>query len=154
MKQDELKTPETSSKMMGEQEKFTELIQNLGDINIVIDSSGVILKINKAADSSLPNLNNWVNKNINNFLTIESREKFDAQLTSLSDISRNITKSFELNHISNETGEFPVRYKGFKLNGTDNLLLVGNDLTPVADIQKKFVNSQLCLLYTSPSPRD
>ena len=145
MKQVELKTPEASSKMMGEQEKFTELIQNLGDINIVIDSSGFILQINKAADSSLPNLNNWANKHINNFLTIESKEKFDAQLTSLSDISRIVTKSFELNHISNETGEFPVRYKGFKLNGTDNLLLVGNDLTPVAEIQKKFVNSQLAL---------
>ena len=145
MKQDELETSKPAVKMLNGEPNYGELIQHLGDINILIDVSGVILKINTPIDSPLADLSSWINKNMNDTLTIESREKLDAQLTSLSDISRTVTKAFELNHISVETGEFPVRYKGFKLSGTDTILLVGNDLTPVAEIQKKFVTSQLAL---------
>ena len=43
------------------------------------------------------------------------------------------------------TGEFPVKYKGFKATNKKNVILIGNDLSPVAEIQKKFVNSQLAL---------
>ena len=131
--------------MVNGQASYDELIQHLGDISIVIDCSGMILKITTSADGPITDLSKWVNQNMNEVLTIESREKLDSQLTSLSDIKQTVTKSFELNHISAETGEFPVRYKAFKIRGTSNLLLVGNDLTPIAEIQKKFVNSKHAL---------
>ena len=93
---------------------YTNIISEFGDINIYLDSKGKILQIKTPAGSVFKNLNSWVNKNIYDFLTIESKEKLNFHLTSLSDLSQSSTKWFELNHISEITGEFPVKYKGFK----------------------------------------
>ena len=124
---------------------YTNIISELGDINIFLDSKGKILQIKTPAGSIFKNLSSWANKNIYDFLTIESKEKLNFHLTSLSDLSQSSTKWFELNHISEITGEFPVKYKGFKATNKKNVILIGNDLSPVAEIQKKFVNSQLAL---------
>ena len=124
---------------------YTNIISEFGDINIFLDSKCKILQIKTPAGSILKNLKSWVNKNIYDFLTIESKEKLNFHLTSLSDLSQSSTKWFELNHISEITGEFPVKYKGFKVANKKNVILIGNDLSPVAEIQKKFVNSQLAL---------
>ena len=124
---------------------YTNIISEFGDINIILDTRGKILQIKTPAGSILKNLNNWINKNIYDFLTIESKEKLNFHLTSLSDLSQSSTKWFELNHISENTGEFPVKYKGFKAANKKNVILIGNDLSLVAEIQKKFVNSQLAL---------
>ncbi len=124
---------------------YTNIISEFGDINIFLDSKSKILQINTPAGSIFKNLSSWVNKNIYDFLTIESKEKLNFHLTSLSDLSQSSTKWFELNHISEITGEFPVKYKGFKAANKKNVILIGNDLSPVAEIQKKFVNSQLAL---------
>ena len=67
------------------------------------------------------------------------------QITSLTEININSTKGFELNHVSTDTGEFPVRYKGFKTEDKKNIILIGNDLSQIAEVQKRFVNSQLAL---------
>ena len=124
---------------------YTNIISEFGDINILLDSRGKILQIKTPEGSILKNLNSWINKNIYDFLTIESKEKLNFHLTSLSDLSQSCTKWFELNHISENTGEFPVKYKGFKAANKKNVILIGNDLSLVAEIQKKFVNSQLAL---------
>ena len=124
---------------------YTNIISEFGDINIILDTRGKILQIRTPAGSILKNLNSWINKNIYDFLTIESKEKLNFHLTSLSDLSQSCTKWFELNHISENTGEFPVKYKGFKAVDKKNVILIGNDLSLVAEIQKKFVNSQLAL---------
>jgi transcriptional regulator with PAS, ATPase and Fis domain len=124
---------------------YTNIISEFGDINIFLDSRGKILQIKTPAGSIFKNLSSWANKNIYDFLTIESKEKLNFHLTSLSDLSQSSTKWFELNHISENTGEFPVKYKGFKAANKKNVILIGNDLSPVAEIQKKFVNSQLAL---------
>ncbi len=145
MSEGELKIVDQAPSKQNELRRYANLIPYLGDINIVVATSGCILQINTPSESPLGNLSHWTKKNINDFLTIESKEKLDAHLTSLSDITKTVTKPFELNHISSGTGEFPVRYKGFKMSNTDTVLLVGHDLTPVAEIQKKFVNSQLAL---------
>ena len=124
---------------------YSKIISGFGDINIILNLKGKILKINTPNGSKIKNLNYWINRNIYDFLTIESREKLDFQITNLSDINQSTTKWFELNHIFKDTGEFPVKYKGFKSANKKNIILIGNDLSPIAEIQKKFVNSQLAL---------
>ena len=124
---------------------YTKIISDFGDINLILDPKGKILKINTPTSAIVKSLNNWINKNIYDFLTIESKEKLNFHLTALSDLSQSSTKWFELNHISENTGEFPVKYKGFKSANKKNVILIGNDLSPIAEIQKKFVNSQLAL---------
>ena len=85
---------------------YTNIISEFGDINIFLDSKGKILQINTPAGSIFKNLSSWANKNIYDFLTIESKEKLNFHLTSLSDLSQSSTKWFELNHISEKQVNF------------------------------------------------
>ena len=145
MNQDYLKTIEKVFPKVEGISELNEMVFHFGDINMVINSSGDVLKVSTPKGSPLTDLSDWKNKNMNDLLTLESREKFDAHMESISEINRASTRSFELNHNSAKTGEFPVRYKGIRIGRTTNILLVGTDLTPIAEIQKKFVNSQLAL---------
>ena len=109
-----LKHHGTNTTLVSTSEMYSRIISNIGDINLLIDLKGKILKINLPNKNINKNLNSWLNKNIFDFLTIESKEKLDLQITSLTEINILSTKGFELNHVSTDTGEFPVRYKGFK----------------------------------------
>ena len=140
-----LKHHGTNTTLVSTSEMYSRIISNIGDINILIDLKGKILKINLPNKNINKNLNSWLNKNIFDFLTIESKEKLDLQITSLTEINILSTKGFELNHVSTDTGEFPVRYKGFKTEDKKNIILIGNDLSQIAEVQKRFVNSQLAL---------
>ena len=140
-----LKHHRTNTSLVSTSEMYSRIISNIGDINLLIDLKGKILKINLHNKNINKNLNSWLNKNIFDFLTIESKEKLDLQITSLTEINILSTKGFELNHVSTDTGEFPVRYKGFKTEDKKNIILIGNDLSQIAEVQKRFVNSQLAL---------
>jgi len=140
-----LKHHGTNTTLVSTSEMYSRIISNIGDINFLIDLKGKILKINLPNKNINKNLNSWLNKNIFDFLTIESKEKLDLQITSLTEINILSTKGFELNHVSTDTGEFPVRYKGFKTEDKKNIILIGNDLSQIAEVQKRFVNSQLAL---------
>ena len=140
-----LKHHGTNTTLVSTSEMYSRIISNIGDINLLIDLKGTILKINLPNKNIYRNLNSWLNKNIFDFLTIESKEKLDLQITSLTEINILSTKGFELNHVSTDTGEFPVRYKGFKTEDKKNIILIGNDLSQIAEVQKRFVNSQLAL---------
>ena len=140
-----LKHHVTNANLVSTSGMYSRIISNIGDINLLIDLKGKILTINLPNKNINKNLNCWLNKNIFDFLTIESKEKLDMQITSLSEINKFSTKGIELNHVSPETGEFPIRYKGFKTEDKKNIILIGNDLSQIAEIQKKFVNSQLAL---------
>jgi len=140
-----LKHHGTNTTLVSTNEMYSRIISNIGDINLLIDLKGKILKINLPNKNINKNLNSWLNKNIFDFLTIESKEKLDLQITSLTEINILSTKGFELNHVSTDTGEFPVRYKGFKTEDKKNIILIGNDLSQIAEVQKRFVNSQLAL---------
>ena len=137
MTEGNIKSTYNNSSLELQRTDYSGIIPYIGDINILMDTSGTILRASIPQGSPIKDLQNWSGKNINDFLTIESKEKLDIQITSLSDISQKVTKWFELNHNSPKTGEFPIRYKGFKVPKTNHILLVGNDLSPVAEIQKK-----------------
>ena len=122
-----LKHHGTNTTYVSISDMYSRIISNIGDINLLIDLKGKILKINLPNKNININLNSWLNKNIFDFLTIESKEKLDMHITSLTEINKLSTKGFELNHVSKETGEFPVRYKGFKTEDKKNIILIGND---------------------------
>ena len=117
-----LKHHGTNTTLVSTSEMYSRIISNIGDINLLIDLKGRILKINLPNKNINKNLNSWLNKNIFDFLTIESKEKLDLQITSLTEINILSTKGFELNHVSTDTGEFPVRYKGFKTEDKKNII--------------------------------
>ena len=106
-----LKHHVTNANLVSTSDMYSRIISNIGDVNFLIDLKGKILTINLPNKNINKNLNSWLNKNIFDFLTIESKEKLDMQITSLSEINKFSTKGIELNHVSPETGEFPIRYK-------------------------------------------
>ena len=82
-----LKHHGTNTSLVSTSEMYSRIISNIGDINLLIDLKGKILKINLPNKNINKNLNSWLNKNIFDFLTIESKEKLDLQITSLTEIN-------------------------------------------------------------------
>ena len=82
-----LKHHGTNTTLVSTSEMYSRIISNIGDINFLIDLKGKILKINLPNKNINRNLNSWLNKNIFDFLTIESKEKLDLQITSLTEIN-------------------------------------------------------------------
>jgi hypothetical protein len=125
---------------------FNHIINKFSDISILIDNSGLILQVSLNEEArSLGDLEQWVDKNIYDFLTLESKEKMQTQISSFSDSEKMHSKAFELNHTEKGDWDFPVRYKAYRTGKNQSLLLLGQDLRSVAEIQKRLVQSQLLL---------
>ena len=125
---------------------FNHIINKFSDISILIDNSGLILQVSLNEEArSLGDLEQWVDKNIYDFLTLESKEKMQTQITSFSDSNKMHSTAFELNHTEKGDWDFPVRYKAYRTGKNQSLLLLGQDLRSVAEIQKRLVQSQLLL---------
>ena len=51
----------------------------------------------------------------------------------------------ELNHADDDVREFPVRYTLRALDDSDQVLMMGRDLRPIAEMQQQLVKAQLAL---------
>ena len=124
-------------------DKVKELFSNTADISILLNRAGVIndVFVNKQF-SIASNTRTWLNKNIKDFLTLESIEKVERFLNQAWTREGSPGRPIELNHADETNWEFPVAYSYTVINDT-SVLLSGRDLKSTA-----------CLLYTSPSPRD
>ena len=72
MNQDYLKTIEKVFPKVEGISELNEMVFHFGDINMVINSSGDVLKVSTPKGSPLTDLSDWTNKNMNDLLTLES----------------------------------------------------------------------------------
>lgn len=111
-----------------------------GDLILLVDAAGIILGSSIGLDKrSMPAIQ-WRGRPITSVLTEESWPKLDRLLADAG--TSEIRRARELNHLDAGV-EIPVRYMAFKSG--DRYLLVGKDLRPVADLQRKLVAAQLAL---------
>ena len=122
-----------------------DVVLAASDIALHIDENGVILAVmlNSRSDG-FGNLDHWAGRPVTDFLTEESIAKFEeAHATFLA--GGDLRKQFEMNHHDNASWEFPVRYAFVRLGDSDNALLIGRDLRPVAEAQQQLVQAQIAL---------
>lgn len=132
---------------MIEPEVVTEIISKIADLALVISSSGVVLAVLSNPTSRLKNLfSTWEGQPLTAHLSRESVPKFKERLAAFLEDGNSSVRPIELNHVSQEENEdVPVRYS-FHQTGKDGaLLMLGQDLQPVAEMQQQLVAAQLAL---------
>ena len=92
---------------------------------------------------SFGSLNQWEGRALRQVLTVESIAKFGARLLELT--AQGGTRAVELNHIDDQSLEFPVRYALHRFAGDGTILMLGRDLRPIAEMQQQLVKAQLAL---------
>lgn len=119
------------------------LVEQAADMIVFVSADGEVSGISVNPDCpSLGCLDHWVGRPFENFLTIESKEKFDARVAAMRADPDLVPRALELNHVDNATWEFPIRYTLHRIYGSDDLLLLGRDMQPIAEVQQRLVAEQ------------
>lgn len=126
-------------------EVLGDIISTAADLAIVISDMGQILSVLiNPNHPSFGKLDHWQGRDVRDFLTLESGEKLDKQLT-VFNTRMGSAKSVELNHLDTDAWEFPVRYSFHRIGPDGALLMLGRDLRQIAEMQHQLVQTQLRL---------
>lgn len=120
------------------------IITEAYEIVVVLERDGVVRLATVHEDQPVrSHVGVWVGQDFRSTLTIESVEKFDAQLALMSEGAA--LRPVELNHRGEAIPEFPVSYRFHALPEEGRVLLLGRDLRPIAEMQQQLIQSQLSL---------
>ncbi|MEM7525873.1 MAG: PAS domain-containing protein, partial [Pseudomonadota bacterium] len=126
-------------------EVLTDVLAKATDIAILIDNAGMVTSVlvnpnNRSFDS----LDHWRSQDLRNFLTRESISKLDEKLA-LCAAGENPTAAIELNHSEPAAREFPISYTLHPLGAGGDILMLGRDLRPIAEVQQQLAQAQIAL---------
>lgn len=114
-----------------------------GDLVLVLDADAQVLGAAIGADMRTVErleLAHWRGRALKTLLAEESRPKFERLLAEAD--AGGPRRARELNHLDGAL-ELPIRYIAFRIG--ERYLLVGRDLRPLAELQRKLVRAQLAL---------
>ena len=121
-----------------------QIIATASDIALILSADEVIRSVLvNPHHRSFGSLNQWEGRALRQVLTVESIAKFGARLQELT--AQGGTRAVELNHIDDQSLEFPVRYALHRFAGDGTILMLGRDLRPIAEMQQQLVKAQLAL---------
>ncbi len=136
-------------------EHFNQIVATAADIAIVITLDGTIeTVVINPLNRSFGKLEHWINRDLRDFLALDSATRVEALLQEYRDGKRDVTTSVEVNHFDNANWDFPISYS-FHTTGHENtMLMLGRDLRPIAELQQRLVKAQLALEKDYESRRD
>ncbi|WP_370398901.1 transcriptional regulator PpsR [Sulfitobacter sp. JB4-11] len=132
---------------MIEPEIVSEIISRIADLALVLSSSGIVLGVLSNPNFKMhAGVSRWEGQPLRDHLTVESLPKFEDRFAEFLNGKGGMVRPVELNHIASGTQqEFPMRYS-FHQIGTDGaILLLGQDLRPIAEMQQQLVAAQIAL---------
>ncbi len=132
-----------------------DIIAAVADIALVISENGAILSVLVDSDKTdLSTLDHWEGENMRSLLTIESVPKFEDRLAEFLD-DPSVSRSVELNHLDRKSEwEFPIRYSFHRIGPDGAILMLGQDLRLVSELQQQLVKTQIALEMDYESQRD
>lgn len=121
--------------------KIARLVASTVDVTLVLDRNGTI----QQAISRDPKINRiareyWVGKVWSATATVESGAKIAELLSESSEDAP--TRWREINQLAGQDEELPLRFSTLRFAAADLVVAMGYDLSPVAQLQQKLVNSQ------------
>ncbi len=123
---------------------MTEILATAADITLLVTPGQRIVSVLvNPAHRSFGQLTDWEGLQLSEILTEESRRKLEARLADLHRGRSGV--AVELNHVSQQAWDFPVRYSLHLLGPDGSLLMLGRDLRPLAEVQQQLVAAQLAL---------
>ena len=106
------------------------------------------------SNKSLGRLEHWRGRSIYDFLENVSATKLTNHLEALKKKPEKPLSGVELNHVDNANWEFPVRYTLLSTGAEGDVILLGQDLRPIAEVQQQLVSAQLALEQDYEKQRD
>lgn len=127
-------------------EDVTQIISRMSDLAVVISPAGVVQSVMANPDfAHRKSVKNWEGSAIQDSLNYESIPKFEMRLKQFLAGSGS-AQPVELNHIpTDDRGELPIRYSFHSLGRDNSILMLGSDLSSVADMQQQLVAAQIAL---------
>jgi transcriptional regulator PpsR len=132
------------------QDQLAEIVAATSDLSLLISPSGEVISVLVNPGHPLyGGLSHWSGMPLSRFITTESHEKLSRRLAVLAappqqgQTQRHMT--LELNHSDGKTWEFPVRYSLHRFGDSGNILMLGRDLRPIAEMQQQLVLAQVAL---------
>lgn len=132
---------------MIEPDIVSEIISRIADLALVISSTGTVLGVLSNPNFKMhAGVSRWEGHALRDHLTVESLPKFEDRFDEFLNGKGAVVRPVELNHTaSGDQQEFPMRYS-FHQIGTDGaILMLGQDLRPVAEMQQQLVAAQIAL---------
>jgi transcriptional regulator PpsR len=128
-------------------EAVTEILSRVADLALVVSETGKVMGVLSNPKSNIQlGFSRWEGHALQSQLTIESVPKFEERLASFVEANGDAVRPVELNH---PTGaglpDFPVRYTFHRVGPDQSILMLGQDLRPVAEMQQQLVAAQIAL---------
>lgn len=124
---------------------MTEILASASDIALLVaPTRRVVTVLVNPHHRSFGQLTDWEGLVLDDLLTSESQRKLELRLAELAAQGRG-SVSVELNHKSQQSWEFPVRYAIHRIGPEGSLLMLGRDMRPIAEVQQQLVAAQLAL---------
>lgn len=121
------------------------LLAATSDMALAVSSEGIIKSVlNDKRSEHHARLAGWVGKSMNDVLTVESRPKFENALEIISTTGE-LERRVELNHTDSDGWTVPMRYSFHSVGPGDLVLMLGKDLSIVAETQEQLVQAQVAL---------
>ena len=121
---------------------LTGLLSSACDLALIIDEDARIVSV--LGDRASDKLDAWVGRKMADILTIESRPKFDAAFKTFKGTGA-LSRPIELNHDDGRSWEFPIRYSFYADRTPGQVILLGRDLSIIAETQSQLVQAQMSL---------
>ncbi|MFU8836190.1 MAG: transcriptional regulator PpsR [Roseovarius sp.] len=119
------------------------LVEQAADMAVLLNPDGIVDGISTNPESpSLGCLDHWVGRSFLDFLAAESRETFAERTALVRSEPQYEPRPLEINHVDNANWEAPVRYTLHRVGESGALLLLGRDMQPYAEVQKRLVAEQ------------
>jgi transcriptional regulator PpsR len=123
---------------------MTEILSTAADITLMVAPSlRIVSVLVNPAHRAFGQLTDWEGMQLPDILSEESQRKLTLRLADLDGGRRGL--SVELNHASQQSWDFPVRYSMHRMGPDGSLLMLGRDLRPLAEVQQQLVTAQLAL---------
>lgn len=122
------------------------IVSRISDLALIISENGTIRNAQANPNFNLvPDLQTWLGRPIQDFLTVESVPKFETRLAQFKDHTADV-QPVQVNHVANgEIPEFPVQYSFHRTGVENSILMLGNDLTSTAEMQQQLVAAHIAL---------
>ena len=128
-----------------EPEFVASVLSATSDMAFVLSADGVIKSVLiDQISSHQKRIEPWVGRPMHDVLTTESRPKLDDALQNIHETIKT-NRKVELNHQDGKGWELAVKYSFHKVGPGDSILMLGEDLSIVAETQEQLVQAQIAL---------
>ena len=130
------------------------ILTSVSDVGLVISDDGTVLSVllNPAfTDRAL--FEGIDGRQVTELLSPDSRAKFEARLKAY--LEDGSDRAIEVNHATPDSRRgLPIRYSFHRIGRAGAVLMLGQDLRPVAEMQQQLVSAQLALEKDYEAQRD